>query len=102
MLIETARRGAQRILQQALEAEVEAHLQTDREQFDEEGHRQVVRNGHGPQRTILTGEGPLELSRVRVDERKAIAADSKHESCFFTLHAPDYATSPSTAGRWGA
>ncbi len=79
VLIETARRGAQRILQQALEAEVEAHLQANREQLDESGHRQVVRNGHAPQRTVLTGVGPLEVSRPRVDERKAIAADAEHE-----------------------
>ena len=79
VLIETARRGAQRILQQALEAEIEAHLEANREKLDEGGHRQVVRNGRAPQRTILTGVGPLEVSRPRVDERKAITADGQHE-----------------------
>src|SRR6056297_410083 len=79
VLIETARRGAQRILQQALEAEIEAHLETNREKLDEDGHRQVVRNGRAPQRTILTGVGPIEVSRTRIDERKAIAADGEHE-----------------------
>lgn len=79
LLIETARRGAQQILQQALEAEIEAHLDATRKKCDKDGHRQVVRNGHAPQRTILTGVGPLEVSRPRVDERKAIAADQEHE-----------------------
>jgi transposase-like protein len=79
LLIETARKGAQQILQRALEAEIEAHLDANREKLDEDGHRQVVRNGHAPQRTILTGVGPLEVSRPRVDERKASAEDPDHE-----------------------
>ena len=57
LLIETARSGAQQILQQALEAEIEAHLEANREKLDEDGHRRVVRNGHAPKRTILTGVG---------------------------------------------
>ena len=80
LLIETARNGAQQILQQALEAEIEAHLEGNREKLDEDGNREVVRNGHAPARTILTGVGPLEVSRPRVDERKAIASDPEHES----------------------
>jgi transposase-like protein len=79
VLIETARRGAQQILQRALEAEIKAHLERNRAKIDENGHRQVVRNGHAPERTILTGVGPLEIARPRVDERKAIAADGEHE-----------------------
>jgi putative transposase len=80
LLIETARHGAQQILQQALEAEIEVHLEASREKLDPDGHRQVVRNGHAPQRTILTGVGPLEISRPRVDERKAIEKNPQHES----------------------
>ena len=34
LLIETARSGAQRILQQALEAEIEAHLEANRGNVD--------------------------------------------------------------------
>jgi transposase-like protein len=79
LLIETARRGAQQILQRALEAEIETHLEANQSKVDESGHRQVVRNGHAPERTILTGVGPLGVSRPRVDERKAVAADANHE-----------------------
>ena len=79
MLVETARRGAQRMLQQALEAEIEAHLKGNQEKLDEDGRQQVVRNGHAPKRSMLTGVGPLEVSRPRVDERKAIACDRQHE-----------------------
>jgi hypothetical protein len=41
---------------------------------------ETARNVHAPARTILTGVGPLEVSRPRVDERKAIASDPEHES----------------------
>jgi putative transposase len=38
---------------------------------DGDGHKLVVGNGHAPRRTILSGVGALEISRPRVDERKA-------------------------------
>src|SRR5262249_10302431 len=37
---------------------------------DESGHRQVVRNGHLPLRTILTGVGPIEVEQPRVHDRR--------------------------------
>ena len=70
LLIETARNGAQKILQQALEVEIEAHVEANREKLDEDGHRRVVRNGHAPKRTKLTGVGPLEVSRPRVEGQR--------------------------------
>jgi transposase-like protein len=38
----------------------------------------VVRNGHAPKRTILTGVGPVTVTRPRVDERKA-RGQEEHE-----------------------
>ncbi len=38
---------------------------------DEAGHRQVVRNGHLPERTITTGVGPVEVQQPRVLDRRA-------------------------------
>ena len=73
-----ARRSAQAMLQKALEAEVEAYLNSFAEAKDENGHKVVVRNGHAPERSILTGIGALEVSRPRVDERKAVANDAEH------------------------
>jgi transposase-like protein len=70
----TAREGAQRMLQAALEQEVKDHLARYAHFQTEEGRRQVVANGHAPERTILTGVGPLRLARPRVDERKASGA----------------------------
>ena len=78
-LLEIARSGARRLLQRALEAEIEAHVNAHAEVVEGDGHRRVVRNGHAPERTILTGVGPIEVSRPRVDERKALDVDPSHE-----------------------
>ena len=67
------------MLQQALETEIEVYLNSHGEKLDESGHREVVRNGHAPQRRILTGVGPVDISRPRVDERKGVASDPGHE-----------------------
>ncbi len=58
-LDEIARRGAQRMLKDTLEAEVKAFVERHRDQVDESGRRHVVRNGQLPAREILTGVGPL-------------------------------------------
>jgi putative transposase len=56
-----AREGARRVLQAALETEVEEHLARFEKVADREGRRAVVRNGHGLERTILTGVGDLKV-----------------------------------------
>jgi putative transposase len=64
-----AREGAQKVLQAALEAEVEEHLARYEHLRRGDGCRAVVSNGHAPERTILTGVGPVVVRRPRVDER---------------------------------
>jgi putative transposase len=66
-----AREGARQVLQLALEAEVEEHLRRFQDLRDGGGGRAVVRNGHAPPRTILTGVGDVTIQRPRVDEREA-------------------------------
>jgi putative transposase len=66
-----AREGARKLLQTALEAEVDDHLSRYQELRDEDGHQVVVRNGHAPRRLVLTGVGPVAVRRPRVDERAA-------------------------------
>ena len=63
------RSGARRLLAQAVEAEAEAFLaeMADRRLVD--GRARVVRHGHGPERTIQTGIGPVEVQRVKVRDR---------------------------------
>ena len=57
------RDGAQRLLAQAIEAEVEDPLDRHAERRTEDGRTGVVRNGHHPERDIQTGLGPV---RVRI------------------------------------
>ena len=65
-LDDLVRLGAQRMLQSAIEAEVQVFLERHQERTDDDGRRLVVRNGYAPTRTILTGAGPLEVSQPRV------------------------------------
>jgi putative transposase len=70
ILEQIARSGAQKMLQQALELEVEEYLQAHAQERDAEGKRIVVRNGYHPERAILSGIGPLHITQPRVDDRK--------------------------------
>jgi putative transposase len=69
-LEQIARDGARRALQKAIEDEVAEYLDDHEHHLDDAGHRLVVRNGHKPPRTILTGVGPLEVKQPRVDDRR--------------------------------
>lgn len=73
-----AREGAKKLLQAALEAEVEEHLNRYEHLKDAEGHQAVVRNGHAPRRLILTGVGPVAVRRPRIDER-AVKGQGGHQ-----------------------
>ena len=64
------RDGAQRLLTQAIEAEVTEWIEAHRHVRDVSGHHQVVRNGHLPKRTLLTGVGPVEVQQPRVLDRR--------------------------------
>ena len=58
------------MLQAAIEAEVAAFVEEHQGLVDEEGRRRVVRNGYLPERTLLTGAGPLSLRQPRVRDRQ--------------------------------
>ncbi|MFO0893318.1 MAG: IS256 family transposase [Isosphaeraceae bacterium] len=69
-LTDILRRGARTLLAQAIEAEVAAYLQDRAHLKDQAGRRQVVRNGYLPERTVLTGIGPVEVKQPRVRDRR--------------------------------
>ena len=69
-LEQIAREGARRALQKAIEDEVAQYIEAHRHHVDESNHRLVVRNGHKPPRTILSGVGPIEVHQPRVDDRR--------------------------------
>jgi transposase-like protein len=69
-LEQIARAGARRALQQAIDDEVAQYVEAHRQHRDDDGRRLVVRNGHKPPRTILSGLGPIEVKQPRVDDRR--------------------------------
>ena len=70
VLTQVLREGAQKMLAQAIEQEVQAYLDSHADQRDEHGHRLVVRNGYKPARSIQTPLGPLEVHQPRIDDRR--------------------------------
>jgi hypothetical protein len=79
VLEELARKGARQLLAQAMEAEVAEFVEKHRGTTDEEGRRLVVRNGHLPERELVTGIGPLKIRQPRVDDR-ALEQDKRFSS----------------------
>jgi len=58
------------MLTTAIEAEVTAWIESHRHLQDCRGHRQVVRNGYLPERSITTGVGPVKIRQPRVHDRR--------------------------------
>jgi len=81
VLTEIVRSGAQQMLAAALEQEVAGYLAQHAEVRDEDGHRLVVRNGHGRERQIQTGIGGLAVRQPRVNDRRT---DESGERIKFT------------------
>ena len=76
MLTEILRDGAQRLLGQAIEAEVADWIELHADVVDDSGRRQqVVRNGHHPTRTLVTGVGPVDVTQPRVLDRRIVGQD---------------------------
>lgn len=71
VLTEVIRRGARDVLAAAVEAEVAAYIDERATITDENGHREVVRNGYMPEREVVTGIGPLPVRQPRVHDRRS-------------------------------
>jgi len=65
------RSGARRLLAQAVEAEAEAFLAAMQDTRLADGRERLVRHGHGPQREVQTGIGPVAVQRVKLRDRGA-------------------------------
>ena len=79
-LSELAREGARRILAQVLIAEADAFVALWKDLKLPDGRDRVVRHGHGPQRAIQTGVGPVEVRRAKVRDRATWAQRRKFAS----------------------
>src|SRR6201994_4554411 len=63
------REGARKLLQAAIENEVLDYIQLHKDRLDENGQRLVVRNGHLPEREVISGAGPIPVRQPRVRHR---------------------------------
>lgn len=68
-LTEVLRRGASKLLAQAIEAEVETLVAQYTDRRDEQGRQAVVRNGYLPERQVQTGLGQVAVKVPRVRDR---------------------------------
>jgi transposase-like protein len=73
-LTDVLRAGARRLLAQAIELEADTFLADMRNLKLPDGRARLVRHGHGPEREIQTGIGPVPVSRVRIRDRGATIA----------------------------
>ena len=69
VLEQVARQGAQKMLQLALQNEVEEFILEHSSLKDENGKKVVTKNGYMPAREIVTGMGPLPIKQPRIDDR---------------------------------
>jgi putative transposase len=61
--------GARKLLQTAIENEVAEYLEEHRERRIDAGQRAIVRNGHHPERELVTGVGPIKVRQPRIRHR---------------------------------
>jgi transposase-like protein len=69
------RDGARALLAQAIKTEMADFLAEHADKRTADGRQRVVRHGHLPERPIMTGIGPVEVSVPRVRDRLGNAAD---------------------------
>ena len=70
VLSEILRKGAQKILKEALEIEIETFIAEYKDLRTSEGKRRIVRNGYLPERDIVTGIGRVTVKAPRVRDRE--------------------------------
>ena len=80
LLTDLLRAGAKKLIQEAVEAELESFLA----QFSGErlgnGHQAIVRNGHLPEREIITGLGAVPVSVPKVRDKRVSRRKVKFNS----------------------
>lgn len=68
-LSDLVREGARRIIREAVESELDDFLADHAAARDGAGRRAVVRNGHQPERAVLTGVGPVSVRLPKTRDR---------------------------------
>lgn len=70
-LEEVLRDGARKMLQIALESEIDEFIQAYQIRKETRTEQLITRNGYHPEREILTGIGKIQVKQPRIDDRKA-------------------------------
>jgi len=70
VLTDILRQGAQRMLATAIEDEVQDYINRLQDQRDENGRRQVVRNGTLPPRNLQTPVGNILIQQPRINDKR--------------------------------
>ena len=87
-LDEIARQGARRMLALALEAEVQAYIDSASAERDQRDYALVAKNGHAREREIVLGAGSAKAKAPRVNDRRV---DEKGErKRFRSVGVPPY------------
>jgi transposase-like protein len=68
-LTEIAREGARRMLAEALKAEADAFVTSFANDLLPDGRQRIVRHGYGPERSVQTGIGAIDVRRPKVRDR---------------------------------
>ena len=89
-LTSVLRDGARRLLAQAVEAEAEAFLAAMADERLADGRARMVRHGHGPERMIQTGIGPVPVKRAKLRDR-ALEASAEDRMTFTSAILPKWA-----------
>jgi len=76
-LTEIAREGARRMLAEALKAEADAFVASFADDVLPDGRQRVVRHGFGPERSVQTGIGAIDVRRPKVRDRAADQPEDK-------------------------
>ena len=75
-LTEIAREGARRMLAEALRAEADAFVASFADDLLPDGRQRIVRHGYGPERSIQTGIGAIDVRRAKVRDRHPNVAEA--------------------------
>jgi len=70
ILEQVIQEGARRLLQAAIENEIAEYIERCSHIKDDKGHRMVVRNGKLPERSLITGVGPLKIRQPRIHDKR--------------------------------
>jgi hypothetical protein len=90
LIDEIVREGAQRMLAEALRAEVDAYCARFVDERDENGRRLVVRNGYHEPREVTTAAGAVQVIAPRVNDER-IDPETRERQRFSSAILPPWA-----------